>query len=239
MAERAQRALQIEKNTKNWNKQLQIKKTTSSIWQHERCKCSQHNQIKKCTANTHNTTKQRIKLFIWLCCEHLQHLLSNWWRCFLDLLVLFLFACVFWSCSALSSLGHRIMGPYHTPGTMQHQARYKCFLLVSARRSYNFHVLHHVVYIANAFAPICAPMGVLVWKRGVFRRIVGSLLFWGTEINRAIDQLKTWSKVNGAVCFFFCYLKSALVIYRRVHNARTLCLLHTQGCAAAHKHVKY
>ncbi len=27
--------------------------------------------------------------------------------------------------------------------------------------------------------------------------------------------------------------------YRRVHNTRTLCLLHTQGCAAAHKHVKY
>ncbi len=45
--------------------------------------------------------------FICLCCEHLHHLLSNWWKCFLDLLVLFLFACVFWSCSALSSLGHR------------------------------------------------------------------------------------------------------------------------------------
>ncbi len=40
------------------------------------CKCSQHNQIKKCIANTHHTTKQRnvlqIKFFIWLCCEHLQ-----------------------------------------------------------------------------------------------------------------------------------------------------------------------
>ncbi len=45
--------------------------------------------------------------FICLCCEHLHHLLSKWWKCFLDLLVLFLFACVFWSCSALSSLGHR------------------------------------------------------------------------------------------------------------------------------------
>ncbi len=33
--------------------------------------------------------------------------LSNRWRCFLNLLVLFLFACVFWSCSALSSLSHR------------------------------------------------------------------------------------------------------------------------------------
>ncbi len=64
-----------------------------------------------CATNTHNTTKQRnvlqIKFFIWLCCELLQHLLSNWWRCFLDLLVLFLFTCVFWSCRALSSLGHR------------------------------------------------------------------------------------------------------------------------------------
>ncbi len=34
-------------------------------------------------ANAHNTTKQRnalqIKFFICLCCEHLQHLLSNWW----------------------------------------------------------------------------------------------------------------------------------------------------------------
>ncbi len=42
--------------------------------------------------------------FICLCCEHLHHLLSKWWKCFLDLLVLFLFARVFWSCSALSSL---------------------------------------------------------------------------------------------------------------------------------------
>ncbi len=34
-------ALQIEKK-----KHMQIEKTTSSIWQHTRCKCSQHNQIK-------------------------------------------------------------------------------------------------------------------------------------------------------------------------------------------------
>ncbi len=125
VARRAQRAA-------NRKKHLQIKKTTSPIWQHMRYKSSQHNQRKKkhckekkntcklrkqlhqldntCTANAHNTTKQRnvlqIKLFICLCCEHLHHLLSNWWKCFLDLLVLFLFACVFWSCSALSSLGH-------------------------------------------------------------------------------------------------------------------------------------
>ncbi len=41
-----------------------------------RCKCSYHNQIKKHTANTHNTTKQinalQIKFFIWLCYEYLQ-----------------------------------------------------------------------------------------------------------------------------------------------------------------------
>ncbi len=48
--------------------------------------------------------------FICLCCEHFHHLLSKWWKCFLDLLVLFLFASVFWSCSALSSLDHRTMG---------------------------------------------------------------------------------------------------------------------------------
>ncbi len=79
-------------------KHLQIKNTTSSILQHMHCKCSQHNQIKKRAANK----------IIYLCCEHLHHLLSNWLRCFLDLQVLFLFACAFWSCSALSSLGHRI-----------------------------------------------------------------------------------------------------------------------------------
>ncbi len=56
---------------------MQIKKTT---WQHTRYKCSQHNQTK-------NTLQ--ITFFICLCFEHLQHLLSNWWRCFLDLLVLF------------------------------------------------------------------------------------------------------------------------------------------------------
>ncbi len=46
-----------------------------------------------------------------LCCEHLQHHLSNWWRCFLNLLVLFAFACVFWGCSMLRSLGHCNNGP--------------------------------------------------------------------------------------------------------------------------------
>ncbi len=34
-----------------YKKHLQIKKITSSIWQHSRCKCSQHNQTKKRAAN--------------------------------------------------------------------------------------------------------------------------------------------------------------------------------------------
>ncbi len=76
MAERAQRAAN-RKNTCKLRKQLRQFYNTRA-------------------PNAHNTTKQRnalqIKLFICLCCEHLQHLLSNWWRGFLDLLVLFLFA---------------------------------------------------------------------------------------------------------------------------------------------------
>ncbi len=54
-----------------------------------------------------------------------------------------------------------------------------------------------------------------------------------------IDRLKPGLK---AMAQYFCrYLKSVLVIctYRWVHIARTLCLLHIQGHAAAHKHVKY
>ncbi len=43
VARRAQRAA-------NRKKHLQIKKTTSPIWQHMRYKCSQHNQRKKSTA---------------------------------------------------------------------------------------------------------------------------------------------------------------------------------------------
>ncbi len=72
-------------------------------------------------------------------------------------------------------------------------------------------------------------MGVLVWKRGVFRHIVGVLLFWGSWSRLCHWPTETWSKVNGAI--FFCYLKSVLVIcaYRRVHNVCTLCLLRTQG----------
>ncbi len=91
------------------------------IWGCRKNICKLRKQLRKFynthAANAHNRTKQRnalqIKFFIGcvvnicsaflylLCCEHLQHLLSNWWF-FLDLLVLFLFACVFWSCSTLT-----------------------------------------------------------------------------------------------------------------------------------------
>ncbi len=78
---------------------------------HTPYKCSQHKQIKKHAANNILYLvvlwSFAVRFFIRLCCEHLHSLLSNWRRCFLDLLVLFLFPCVFWSCSALSSLGHR------------------------------------------------------------------------------------------------------------------------------------
>ncbi len=45
VAERAQCTAKKEK------KHLQIKKTTSSIWQHMHCKCSQHSKPKKSSAN--------------------------------------------------------------------------------------------------------------------------------------------------------------------------------------------
>ncbi len=94
-----------KKRAVNRKEHLQIKKTTCSIWQHM-------------LQNAHNTTKKKkhaankmylvvlwafaVCFFICLCCEHFHHVLY-WWKCFLDLLVLH----VFWSRSALSSLGHR------------------------------------------------------------------------------------------------------------------------------------
>ncbi len=85
--------LQIEKNA------CKLRKYFINLTTHVRCKCSQHNQIKKCTTNKN--------LYLFALWAFAVRLLPNWWKCFLDLLVLFLFACVFWSCSALSSLGHR------------------------------------------------------------------------------------------------------------------------------------
>ncbi len=126
-------ALQIEKKT------LQIKKTTSSIWQHTCCKCSQHNQKKEthCKCSQHNQKKKThckcsqhnqkkkcaankiylvvlwalagVFFFICLCCKHFHHGI-----CFLICWCFFYLACV--SCSALSSLGHRRIPPlwWHT-----------------------------------------------------------------------------------------------------------------------------
>ncbi len=51
------------------------------------------------------------------------------------------------------------------------------------------------------------------------------------------DRGLTGTVLLGYYCFFF-YLK-IICAYRRVHNKRTLCLLHTQGRTAAHKHAKY
>ncbi len=62
------------------------------------CKYSQHNQIQKCSANIPNTIKYRNSLH--MCCQTEEDF-------FLNLLVFFLFACVFLSCSTFSSFGHR------------------------------------------------------------------------------------------------------------------------------------
>ncbi len=67
VAERAQRAA----NRKSTSKSRKYFQQFDSRW----CKCSQHKQIKKHTANTHNTTKCiffAARFFFWLCCEHLQ-----------------------------------------------------------------------------------------------------------------------------------------------------------------------
>ncbi len=78
-------ALQIEKNSSKLRKQLpQLDNThmlTTRPNKETHCK---YNYLFVCVVSICST-----------CC-----------RCFLNLLVLFLFACVFWSCSALSSLGH-------------------------------------------------------------------------------------------------------------------------------------
>ncbi len=103
------------------------------------------------------------------------------------------------------------------------------FLLVSARHSSHFPVLRRVVYIANAFASICAPMGVLVWKQGVFRRIFGALLSRGTENRLPYRPTQTWSKVNGTIFIFLLFKErvSRKCTSGWVHNKRSICLLHT------------
>ncbi len=90
-----------------------------------RCKCSKHNQIKKCTANAHNATNQinalQKQLFIWLCCEQLLcislfgcvvsiccvcvvKLMFSWFAGAFSICMCFLKL----QCIAVHSLGHRI-----------------------------------------------------------------------------------------------------------------------------------
>ncbi len=45
-------------------------------------------------------------------------------------------------------------------------------------------------------------MGMMVWKQGVFKRIVDALLFWGIWNRLRHWSTKTWFKVNGTVIFF-------------------------------------
>ncbi len=97
-------ALQLQKthaNRKSASKSRKLFHQFDSRW----WKCSQHKQIKKPTANAHNTTKYILfaaRFFVWLCCEHLQRV-----HCQIEEVV-FLICRRFSICSALSSLGHRI-----------------------------------------------------------------------------------------------------------------------------------
>ncbi len=67
-------ALQLQKthaNRKSTSKSRKHFHQFDSRW----CKCSQHKQIKKHTANAHSTTKYILfaaRFLLWLCCEHLQ-----------------------------------------------------------------------------------------------------------------------------------------------------------------------
>ncbi len=65
------------------------------IWSH--CVYLQHISVLGCVACI-------CSAFLYF--EYFQHVLSNRLKCFLSLLVLFLFACVFLSCSTLSTLSH-------------------------------------------------------------------------------------------------------------------------------------
>ncbi len=125
-----------------------------------------------------------------------------------------------WKCTV-----YKVIGPIiHTA-----QGAAQVYLLVSAWRSSHFPVLRHVVYIAYAFASICAPMGVLVWKQGVFRRIFGALLSRGTENRLHYRPTQTWSKVNGTILIFLLFKErvSRKCASGWVHNKRSICLLHT------------
>ncbi len=102
-------------------------------------------------ANAHNTTKNRNTLqikCIWLCCEHLQRVslfvcvvsicticCQNDENAFLICWCFFYFSEVFWSCSALSSLGHRMLptqllvnNPHDKQPVEQHSTYYRSLL---------------------------------------------------------------------------------------------------------------
>ncbi len=106
---------QRKKRAANRKKHLQIKKTTFVILTMHTLQMLKTQPKKKRAANKMYLVVLwafAVCFFICLYGEHLHHLLSNWWKYFLDLLVLFLFACVFWSCIALSSLSHRMLDLY-------------------------------------------------------------------------------------------------------------------------------
>ncbi len=47
--------------------------------------------------------------------------------------------------SDIKKVSHTLhYGPYYTPSAMRRQAQRKCFLQISARRSYNFYIVRHV-----------------------------------------------------------------------------------------------
>ncbi len=79
--------LQLQKTHANRKKHLQIKKTTSSVWQHTRCKCSQHNQQRNALHIT----------CICLCCEHLQCV--SLFVCVVSICSVFLYLFVLWAFS--------------------------------------------------------------------------------------------------------------------------------------------
>ncbi len=83
-----------------------------------------------------------------------------------------------WGNNILFSLP-QLLGPIiHC--AMWRQARRRCFFASFSLTQLSFsrpapHCLN------SKCICICVPMGVLVWKRGVFRYIIGALLFWALK----------------------------------------------------------
>ncbi len=92
-------------NTTKYRNTLQTQQTNTET----RWKYSQHNGIKKRAANIHNTTTYRNVCFCILCCEYLKYMCcqSDEDVFLISMCVFcFVFVCVFFSCSVLSSLSH-------------------------------------------------------------------------------------------------------------------------------------